>query len=360
MSGWTSRWRSEVLTIRGFERMPRITNLRQLGLWIMGESKKKATRRQRTASPSSVPEHQEVAGGTGMGGPARQVAEAVEDFAEQQLLVAGRSPATVRGYRSDLLNLAAGISTFADFTLNNLRAWLAEAVVEGKSRATLARRTASARAFSTWAVRQGHLESDVAARLVTPKVNRSLPKVLGESQAGELMGNSASADEPEFLRDSAMLELLYATGIRVGELCGLDITDVDLPGRTARVTGKGDRQRVVPFGHAAGDALRQWLDQGRDEFARETDALFVGVRGGRIDPRQVRRVVSRAATVTGAAGLTPHSLRHTAATHLLEGGADLRIVQEMLGHSSLQTTQIYTHVSAQRLREAYRQAHPRA
>lgn len=296
----------------------------------------------------------------GLGQPPSQMGEAIEDFAEHQLLVVGRSEATVRGYRSDLNGLAAGITTFREFTLNNLRAWLAEAVNEGLSRATLARRTAAVRAFSTWAVKQGHLESNVAARLVSPKINRSLPQILGERQAGELMGNASSADEPEFLRDSAMLELLYATGIRVAELCGLDIGDIDLGRRMAKVLGKGNKERVVPFGAAATDALRQWLDHGRPEFSRDNDALFLGIRGGRIDPRQVRRVVTKAAEVTGVTGLSPHGLRHTAATHLLEGGADLRVVQEMLGHSSLQTTQIYTHVSAQRLKEVYLRAHPRA
>ncbi|QGU07702.1 Tyrosine recombinase XerD [Corynebacterium occultum] len=289
-----------------------------------------------------------------------QLLEAIEDFAEHQLLVAGRSQATVKSYRSDLRGLATKVGTFSEFTLNNLRAWLAEGVDAGLSRATLARRTASLRSFSSWAVKQGHLESDVAARLVNAKINRPLPQVLGERQAGELMGNAASADEPEFLRDSAMLELLYATGVRVAELCGLNLEDVDLQRRTAKVRGKGDKERVVPFGAAAADALDQWLEQGRPVFVRDNDALFLGVRGGRIDPRQVRRVVSRAAELTGVNGLTPHGLRHTAATHLLEGGADLRVVQEMLGHSSLQTTQIYTHVSAQRLKDVYSRAHPRA
>lgn len=289
-----------------------------------------------------------------------QVGEAVDDFADHLQLVLGRSAATVRGYRSDLRDLARIVPDFAGFTLDNLRAWLAEAVAEGKSRATLARRTAAVRAFSTWATRQGHLGADVAARLVTPKVNRKLPTVLGENQAGELVGNAASGSEEEFLRDSAILELLYATGMRVAELTGLDIADVDLARGTARVTGKGDKQRTVPFGEAATDALRIWLDKARPQMAGETDALFVGVRGGRIDPRQVRRIVDRAGQVTGTPGLSPHGLRHSAATHLLEGGADLRVVQELLGHSSLQTTQIYTHVSAQRLKEVYSRAHPRA
>lgn len=289
-----------------------------------------------------------------------QLVEAIEDFAEHQLLIRGRSQATVKGYRSDLRDLARSVPDFASFDLNALRAWLGEAVTAGKSRATLARRTAAVRAFSTWAVREGHLGSDVAARLVTPKVGKHLPKVLGENEAGELVGNAVSADEVHFLRDSAMLELLYATGMRVAELAGLDIGDLDLRRQTAWVTGKGNKQRVVPFGEAAADALRTWLDKGRAQLAGETEAVFVGTRGGRIDQRQVRRVVEKAAQVTGANGLSPHSLRHTAATHLLEGGADLRVVQELLGHSSLQTTQVYTHVSAQRLKDVYSKAHPRA
>lgn len=289
-----------------------------------------------------------------------QVVEAIEDFADHSRLVAGRSEATVRGYRSDLLDLATRVPTFADFNLNALRGWLGQAATDGKSRATLARRTASARAFSSWAVRQGHLDSDVAARLVTPKVNRHLPEVLGTKQAGEFVGNAASADEPEFLRDTAMLELLYATGMRVSELTGLDVKDVDLKRGVARVLGKGNKERTVPFGNAAVDAVRQWIDQARPGMAgADEPALFVGVRGKRIDPRQVRRVVEKAGVVTGQS-VTPHEIRHTAATHLLEGGADLRIVQELLGHSSLQTTQIYTHVSAERLKDVFKQAHPRA
>ncbi len=288
-----------------------------------------------------------------------QLAEAVEDFAEHARLVRGRSEATVRGYRSDLLALATRVPTFAAFTLPALRAWLGAAAAEGKSRATLARRTASVKSFSTWALQQGHLSSDVAARLVSPKVTRPLPTVLGVATAGEFVGNAVSADEVEFLRDSAVLELLYATGVRVSELTGMDVKDLDLTRRTVRVRGKGGKERVVPFGEAAADAVRQWLEQGRAELAGDTPALFVGVRGGRLDPRQVRRIVEKAGQVTGQ-DVTPHGLRHTAATHLLEGGADLRVVQEMLGHSSLQTTQIYTHVSAERLKDVFKRAHPRA
>lgn len=289
-----------------------------------------------------------------------QLEEAIEDFAEHQRVVRGRSSATVRGYCSDLRLLSDSVPDFASFTLTALRAWLARAVEEGKSRSTLARRTASLRAFSAWAAREGYLTTDVAQRLVTPKVGKHLPTVMSPSAAGELMGNAVSTDEVHFLRDSAMLEFLYATGVRVAELVGLDIGDVDLARRTARVTGKGNKQRVVPFGAAAAEALEAWLSSGRSQIAGDTEAVFVGTRGGRIDARQVRRVVERAAQVTGESGLTPHGLRHSAATHLLEGGADLRMVQELLGHSSLQTTQVYTHVSAQRLKDVYARSHPRA
>jgi len=293
--------------------------------------------------------------------PVGQMDEAIEDFADFQLQVKGRAEATVRGYRADLKNLAQDIDTFADFNLNNLRRWLGNAVAEGKARATLARRTASVKAFSTWAEREGYLSRDVAARLVTPKVGQHLPTVMAPQQAGELVGNAVSVDEAHFQRDSAILEVLYATGMRVAELARLDIGDVDFKRSTARVTGKGNKQRVVPFGTAATDALQQWIDGGRKELARgDTQAIFVGSRGARIDQRQVRRIVDKAATVTGTSGLTPHGVRHLAATHLLEGGADLRVVQELLGHSSLSTTQIYTHVSAKRLKQVYSQAHPRA
>ncbi|MER0090138.1 MULTISPECIES: tyrosine recombinase XerC [unclassified Corynebacterium] len=293
--------------------------------------------------------------------PVGQMDEAIEDFADFQLQVKGRAEATVRGYRADLKNLAQDIDTFADFNLNNLRQWLGNALAEGKARATLARRTASVKAFSTWAEREGYLSRDVAARLVTPKVGQHLPTVMAPQQAGELVGNAVSVDEAHFQRDSAILELLYATGMRVAELARLDIGDVDFKRSTARVTGKGNKQRVVPFGTAATDALQQWIDGGRKELARgDTQAIFVGSRGARIDQRQVRRIVEKAAAVTGTSGLTPHGVRHLAATHLLEGGADLRVVQELLGHSSLSTTQIYTHVSAKRLKQVYSQAHPRA
>lgn len=291
-----------------------------------------------------------------------QVQAAVEDFVEYAELVLGRSPNTVKGYVADLKGLEGYADTFDAFTLDALRRWLADAMSAGKSRATLARRTAAARAFSTWAYRQGYISTDAAARLKAPKVNRPLPTVVKGERAGELVeaGTADDAHPAEYLRDRAMLELLYATGIRVGELTGLNLGDVDLARGLAHVTGKGNKQRVVPFGDEAAAAVSEWLEFGRAELAGDTQAMFVGSRGGRIDQRQVRRIVERAGQRAGVENVSPHTLRHTTATHMLEGGADLRVVQEMLGHTSLQTTQIYTHVSAQRLKRVYDQAHPRA
>ncbi|OFU56618.1 recombinase XerC [Corynebacterium sp. HMSC11D10] len=293
-----------------------------------------------------------------------QVQAGVGDFADYASLVLGRSPNTVKGYVSDLATLAGYADTFDAFTLEALRTWLADALTAGRSRATLARRTAAARAFSTWAYRQGYIDHDAAARLKAPKVNRALPNVVRGERATELVEADTADDAhpAEHLRDRAILELLYATGMRVGELTGLNLADIDLARGLARVTGKGNKQRVVPFGREATLALNEWLEFGRSELAngKAEDAVFVGSRGGRIDQRQVRRVVERAGQRAGVSDISPHTLRHTAATHMLEGGADLRVVQEMLGHSSLQTTQIYTHVSAQRLKNVYDQAHPRA
>lgn len=282
-----------------------------------------------------------------------QLVEAIYDFAEHQRLVLGRSEATIKGYASDLLDLAKTIDSFSSFTLPRLRNWLAAAVAEGKARSTLARRTASVKAFSTWAVKQGYLRTDEAAKLSSPKVPKHLPKVLDPKEASAAMDNAKSADELHLVRDTAMLELLYATGMRVSELTGIDLHDIDSSRQTIRVLGKGNKERIVPFGDAANTALNAWLAR-REELAKDPDALFVGTRGKRIDQRQVRRVVEAAGEVS------PHALRHSTATHLLEGGADLRVVQELLGHSSLQTTQVYTHVTSERLKKVFNQAHPRA
>lgn len=288
-----------------------------------------------------------------------QLTETIEDFCDYMLLVQGRSTATVKGYRADLTSLSPDISTLNDFTLNNLRACLAREVRDGKSRATIARRTAAIKSFSGWARKNKLIDTDEAAKLATPKIHRKLPQVLEKKQAAEFVANAGSKNQDEFYRDSAILELIYATGMRVAELCRLDIGDVNLENQVARVLGKGDKERIIPFGVPAKQAMSNWLNV-RPEPVDKSEALFLGVRGKRMDPRQVRRIVDIAAKNTGVDHLSPHALRHTAATHLLEGGADLREVQELLGHSSLQTTQIYTHVRAERIVKIFNQAHPRA
>mgnify|MGYP002715621558 CR=1 FL=1 len=236
-----------------------------------------------------------------MSQPVGQIRAAVDDFADYAALVLGRSPNTVKGYVSDLGTLTGYADTFDAFTLQTLRAWLADALRAGRSRSTLARRTAAARAFSTWAYRQGYIEQDAAARLKAPKVNRPLPNVVRGERAAELVEADTADDahSAEHLRDRAILELLYATGMRVGELTGLNIADVDLARGLARVTGKGNKQRVVPFGKEATIAINEWLEFGRPEIANVDDALFVGTRGRRIDQRQVRRVVERAGQRAG-------------------------------------------------------------
>ena len=251
-------------------------------------------------------------------------------------------------------------------TLGALRAWLAHMQARGRARTTLARRAAAVRTFTAWAHRRGLLAEDPAVLLGTPKPHRRLPGVLRQGEARNLLEIAALASDdgsPVGCRDRAVLELLYATGIRVGELVALDVDDLDDERHVVRVLGKGDKQRSVPFGVPAASALSDYLERGRPALCREGSgpALLLGVRGGRLDQRAVRRLVhARLADVPDAPDLGPHGLRHSAATHLLEGGADLRSVQELLGHASLATTQIYTHVSAERLRAVYRQAHPRA
>ncbi|WP_175582700.1 tyrosine recombinase XerC [Nocardioides guangzhouensis] len=278
---------------------------------------------------------------------------------------------SVRAYVGDiagLLDHAArlGITDVAELDLRTLRSWLAKQQTTGRSRTTLARRATAARVFTGWLVRTGRAGTDAGALLGSPKAGRHLPEVLREDEARALVEAAAAlADDgsPVGLRDVAVLELLYATGIRVGELCGLDVDDLDFDRHVVRVLGKGRKERTVPFGHPAAAALTRWLQAGRPRLAAEGagGALFLGARGKRLDQRVVRSLVhARIADVPGAPDIGPHGLRHTAATHLLEGGADLRTVQELLGHASMSTTQIYTHVSSERLRKAYLQAHPRA
>ena len=281
------------------------------------------------------------------------------------------TPHTVRAYVGDISGMlehaaALGHTDLGSLDVRTLRSWLAKQQTLGRARTTMARRATAVRVFSTWAQRTGLSETDAGALLGSPKAHRTLPSALRRDEARELLEAAAArADDGSAVgaRDVAILEVLYATGVRVGELCGLDVGDVDHERRVVRVLGKGRKERTVPFGRPAEKALDRWLSSGRPQLAVDGSgpALFLGVRGRRIDQRAVRTMVhARLADVPGAPDLGPHGLRHTAATHLLEGGADLRTVQELLGHASLATTQIYTHVTTDRLRQAYRQAHPRA
>jgi integrase/recombinase XerC len=299
------------------------------------------------------------------------MAAAVDAFAAQLARVDNRSAHTVRAYVGDVVSLLdhaarAGCTAPGDLDIAVLRGWLARRMAGGAARSSQARRAAAARTFTAWTHRAGLAAADAGAQLASPRGHRELPTVLRAEQAARLVTAPPHGDDPSGsaaveLRDRAVLELLYATGIRVSELCGLDLADVDGARRVIRVFGKGAKERSVPYGVPAQRALDAWLRGGRTQLAGgNANALFVGVRGGRLQPTVVRRVVSAAARAAGLPHTSPHDLRHSAATHLLDGGADLRAVQDLLGHASLSSTQIYTHVSTERLRAAFRQAHPRA
>jgi len=338
--------------------------------------------------------------------PPRMV-EALAAFERHLRAERSLSPHTVRAYLGDVSSLLdhahrAGVQAPDALTATHLRGWLARQHASGAARTTLARRGAAARAFTAFAHGRGWLVTDPGPQLGTLKTRRTLPHVLrhdemravldaaarhAEATATEATATEAAvparpgateteATEPAragatetrlraavALRDAAVLELLYATGIRVSELCGLAPDNFDYARRTVRVRGKGNKERTVPVGVPALRAVTRWLDKGRPALATTSSgpALFLGVRGGRLDPRTARRIVHQRVREGGATReVGPHGMRHSAATHMLEGGADLRCVQEILGHSSPATTQIYTHVSIERLKSSYRQAHPRA
>jgi integrase/recombinase XerC len=279
---------------------------------------------------------------------------------------------TVRAYMGDLDSLLdhlerLGLKKFADLDISHIRSWLANLQVKGGARTTLSRRAVSVRLFTKWAAKKGFLAKDVGENLATPKGHRTLPGVLNVADASTAMDalatRAAEEETPASIRDLAMVEILYASGARVSELCGLDLEDIDYERRTIRVLGKGNKERTIPIGAPAVRALDSWLKVGRPSMASDKSdrAIFLGTRGKRIDQRTVRTVVYNALqALEGVERMGPHALRHSAATHLLEGGADLRTVQEILGHASLATTQIYTHVSTERLQKAFKQAHPRA
>ncbi|MGY1808439.1 tyrosine recombinase XerC [Blastococcus sp. SYSU D00669] len=296
------------------------------------------------------------------------LSEALDAFEEHLVSARDLSEHTVRAYVGDVVRLLdhlarRGGGTPDDLDLASLRSWLAKGRTTGHSRATTARSAAAARSFTAWLRRSGRAAEDVGLRLVSPKAHRTLPDVLAPDQARAVLESVAGADEPVALRDAVVLELLYASGIRVSELVGLDVDDVDRGRRLLRVLGKGRKERSVPYGVPAERAIEAWLVRGRPALATAGSgpALLLGVRGRRLDPREARRVVHSAVrAVPGAPDIGPHGFRHSAATHVLEGGADLRSVQELLGHASLATTQIYTHVTVERLRAVHAQAHPRA
>lgn len=282
----------------------------------------------------------------------------------------GYSKHTVKGYVSDLYDLidfleVSGVSTPSEIDLESLRAWLFTLSEREMAKSSMARKTASARSFTAWLYERGELSVDPGLRLKTPKAGKALPKVVTKEAMGDLLRaleEAANTQDPQAIRDLLIVELLYATGARVSELSGLNLSDIDENRRLIQVTGKGNKQRMIPYGIPAEVALNNWLRIGRPKFVTPNTSfeLLLNSQGKRLGTRQIYEVVAKAlsGTALGAAG--PHALRHTAATHLLDGGADLRAVQELLGHASLGTTQIYTHLSIERLKEGYKNAHPRA
>ena len=282
------------------------------------------------------------------------------------LAARGTSPNTQKAYLADLGDLLSFLEDGKrDLDLDALRDWMWRLSDAGASKSTIARKTSSAKAFTAYLFERGELSQDPGFRLRAPKLDRPLPKVASERALDEVFSRlttQATPENPSGLRDLCAFELLYATGMRVSELVGLDRADIDFSRRLVRVTGKGNKQRMLPYGAQASKALDDWIRLGRKEFEspQSPDALLLSSRGKRVGVRQLYSLVANqlAETPTGKAG--PHTLRHSAATHLLDHGADLRAVQEILGHASLATTQIYTHVSVERLRASFEQAHPRA
>ncbi len=294
----------------------------------------------------------------------------LEEFAAELEVIKGYSTNTVKAYVSDVADLQSFMvsrhqSQVQDLDLELLRDWLWRASEKGLTKTTLARKSAAIRAFTAWLYKQNKIESDPGLKLRSPKASRTLPKVVSReamSDIFEKLEALAAEGSPSAISDLLIVELLYGSGIRVSELVGLNLEDVDYGRKILRVTGKGNKQRMVPFSDPASDALARWLRLGRSEFVNEVsqNALLITSRGKRVGVRQVYGLVASLLRNTAVGQAGPHSMRHSAATHLLDGGADLRAVQELLGHSSLATTQIYTHVSVERLKQGYLKAHPRA
>ena len=279
------------------------------------------------------------------------------------LHAADRSVATIRAYRGDLEQFTAWAARHTvrrpdEVTNKTLRAYLSAMTTRGDARTSIARRRASLRRYFAWMVERGHLPESPAARLSTPRPNAKLPTIVVREQLDVLLDDDWGDDEWAIL-DRAVCEVLYGAGLRVSELCGLNTDSVDFSAGLVRVLGKGRKERIVPLHQRGLRALRLWLDDAREDVQRRgspADAMFLNRRGHRLGSRDVRRILDNR---VARGHVHPHALRHTYATHLLEGGADLRVVQELLGHESLTTTQLYTHVSKSRLQKVYRQTHPR-
>jgi integrase/recombinase XerC len=293
--------------------------------------------------------------------------EQLRQFLDYIRLNRNASAHTVAAYESDLTQFVAFAGDFTSkrealrpnhLDLDVIRAFLGELHRERQSRATVARKVSAVRAFFRYLRREGFVESDPAALIVAPKREQKVPAHLSVDEMSHLL-DTPGACSPLGRRDRAILELFYASGIRLSELVGLDLEDLDLSGRMVRVMGKGRKERIVPFNQKAAGALRAWL---KDRVAlTRGDALFVNARGGRLTGRSVQRLVARYVTSCSTRfGISPHALRHSFATHLLQAGADLRAIQELLGHVRLSTTQRYTHVNVAQLLEVYRKSHPRA
>ncbi|HEX9766515.1 MAG TPA: tyrosine recombinase XerC [Nitriliruptorales bacterium] len=276
----------------------------------------------------------------------------------------GRSPHTVRAYVRDAADLRTfceelGIDDPAEVTLPDLRRWLGDLDERGYARSTMARRASSARTWFALLEARGLIDADPAHLLATPKVGSRLPRIVRPEQVGTLL--AAAGTDPSGLASRCLVELLYSGGLRVAEVVGLDVTSVDREQGLVRVLGKGNKERIVPLGEPAIDSVEAWLADGRHPLVAEaTPALLLNNRGRRMSTRDARSRVERLARLAGVGHVTPHTLRHSYATHLLEGGADLRAVQELLGHASLATTQRYTQLSRGQLVEAHARSHPRS
>ncbi len=285
----------------------------------------------------------------------------MDEYLKAVRLHGSGSVATTRAYRHDLAELLELVPDPTAATTADLRRFAAGLLRRGLSHRTAARKVAAVRGFYRWMAREGYIDDNPAHRLHAPKFRPSLPHALPEAAMLDIL---AAAEQPGALglRDTALLELLYAAGVRAGEAVGLNVADLDLPERLLRVMGKGGKQRVVPLAAPARDAVRRWLDDGRPSLAGAREpALFVNYRGTRLSSRSVGRIVDAVLARTAIHHhVSPHWFRHSFATHLLENGADLRVVQELLGHSRLSTTQTYTQVTLERLEAVYAHAHPRA